>query len=38
MTTPSTSNTGTNFADATKVKQLTLHTYAADFPDVGFPF
>ncbi|ESZ98858.1 hypothetical protein SBOR_0716 [Sclerotinia borealis F-4128] len=33
MTTPPSSNTGTNFADATKVEQLTSHTYSANFPD-----
>ncbi|KAA8576367.1 hypothetical protein EYC84_006500 [Monilinia fructicola] len=33
MTTPPSSNTGTNFTDATKVEQLTSHTYSANFPD-----
>ncbi|RAL62460.1 hypothetical protein DID88_005026 [Monilinia fructigena] len=33
MTTPTSSNTGTNVTDATKVEQLTSHTYSASFPD-----
>ncbi|TGO36156.1 hypothetical protein BHYA_0134g00270 [Botrytis hyacinthi] len=33
MTSLPSSNTGSNFADATKVQQLTSHTYSANFPD-----
>ncbi|CAD6447895.1 6ae744e1-aad0-4211-80e7-a9bb5969124f [Sclerotinia trifoliorum] len=33
MTTPASSTAGTTFADATKVQQLTSHTYSANFPD-----
>ncbi|QSZ28692.1 hypothetical protein DSL72_003192 [Monilinia vaccinii-corymbosi] len=29
---PPTSNTGTSFADATKITQVTSHTYSANFP------
>ncbi|TEY49444.1 hypothetical protein BOTCAL_0286g00030 [Botryotinia calthae] len=33
MTSLPSSNTGSNFANATKVQQLTSHTYSANFPD-----
>ncbi|APA07199.1 hypothetical protein SS1G_04074 [Sclerotinia sclerotiorum 1980 UF-70] len=33
MTTPASSTADTTFADATKVQQLTSHTYSANFPD-----
>ncbi|KAF7867278.1 hypothetical protein EAF04_005361 [Stromatinia cepivora] len=33
MTIPASSTAGTTFADASKVQQLTSHTYSANFPD-----